>query len=183
MVKVTVPGLTKMMKKESNEEDDEAEDEPDEPICAGFGDDCWAQYCSEPGEAAARFKQNLKVISATGKKPLPAKIAEVKSRIPFANLGSEGTLQFANKVPIWNPEINSLVLKFDRNRVQRASAKNFVMFKGNDLQNPKETSEAVLQFGKTQRGTYSCDYRFPLSALQAFGVALTTFAWEGGGVL
>jgi hypothetical protein len=88
-------------------------------------------------------------------------IAAAKARVPWEAFGSAAGIHLANKTPQWNPEISSLVLKFDRNRVQRASAKNFIMFKGEDLDatKSKDSNEAIMQFGKTQRGTYSCDFK------------------------
>jgi hypothetical protein len=39
-------------------------------------------------------------------------------------------------------------------------------------------SEAVLQFGKTSATRFTLDFRYPLSPLQAFGIALASFASE-----
>jgi hypothetical protein len=44
----------------------------------------------------------------------------------------------------------------------------------------------ALQFGKIANGRFSCDWRFPLAPIQAFGVFLSAFQWlmkdrEGGG--
>ena len=35
--------------------------------------------------------------------------------------------------------------------------------------------EVVMQFGRTDDDTFICDYRYPLSAVQAFGIALSSF--------
>jgi tubby-related protein 1 len=35
-----------------------------------------------------------------------------------------------------------------------------------------------MQFGRVDNNTFTCDYRYPLSAIQAFGIALSSF--EGG---
>jgi hypothetical protein len=35
---------------------------------------------------------------------------------------------------------------------------------------------AILQFGKTSSSKFAIDFRYPLSPLQAFGIALTAFA-------
>jgi len=34
-----------------------------------------------------------------------------------------------------------------------------------------------LQFGKVRAGRFSCDFRFPLSYVQAFGIMLAAFYW------
>ncbi len=35
-----------------------------------------------------------------------------------------------------------------------------------------------MQFGKSTQTRYSLDFKFPLSPLQAFGIALSAFAFE-----
>jgi hypothetical protein len=40
--------------------------------------------------------------------------------------------------------------------------------------------EAVMQFGKNSPTRFTLDFRFPLSPLQAFGIALAAFAYEPG---
>jgi hypothetical protein len=35
--------------------------------------------------------------------------------------------------------------------------------------------EVVMQFGRIDEDTFTCDYRYPLSAIQAFGIALSSF--------
>jgi len=32
-----------------------------------------------------------------------------------------------------------------------------------------------MQFGRVDDDTFTCDYRYPLSAIQAFGIALSSF--------
>jgi tubby-related protein 1 len=56
------------------------------------------------------------------------------------------------------------------------SAKNFILCQ--DSSDPKVRDEPIMQFGKTQKSTYSLDYKYPLNALQAFGICLSTFCWE-----
>lgn len=41
-------------------------------------------------------------------------------------------------------------------------------------------SEAVLQFGKSSPTRFTLDFRYPLSPLQAFGIALTSFVENAG---
>ena len=83
------------------------------------------------------------------------------------------------------------VLQFYGNRVVRPSVKNFqmVMETGNrkslftqlniytficymyNIDQP----EVVMQFGRIDADTFACDYRYPFSAVQAFGIALSSF--------
>lgn len=51
-------------------------------------------------------------------------------------------------------------------RVQRVSKRNFILqFKG----------KPILRFGKIDNDYYAIDFQSPLSALQAFGICLSTF--------
>lgn len=40
------------------------------------------------------------------------------------------------------------------------------------------SGEAIMQFGKSSLARFTLDFRFPLSPLQAFGIALASFAAE-----
>ena len=33
----------------------------------------------------------------------------------------------------------------------------------------------VMQFGRVDRDVFTCDFRYPLSAIQAFSIALSSF--------
>ena len=55
-----------------------------------------------------------------------------------------------SKTPIWNPDINSLVIKFDAGRITQASSKNFILYNAKDCNNDHvDASQAIMQFGKT----------------------------------
>lgn len=77
-------------------------------------------------------------------------------------------LVLRNKLPVWNEENQSYVLNFN-NRVSQASVKNFQIIPDFDL------DYIVMQFGRTGRDTFSMDFQYPLSAIQAFGITLTSF--------
>ncbi|CAF0932013.1 unnamed protein product [Didymodactylos carnosus] len=76
-------------------------------------------------------------------------------------------LQLHNKTPVWNEESASHVLRF-HGRVTQASVKNFQLI-GNDY-----PDHIFLQFGRVGSHTFTCDYKYPLCALQAFGIALSS---------
>jgi len=78
--------------------------------------------------------------------------------------------QVQTKVPTWNDEVQSLVLDF-RGRKVLSSAKNF------QLSTPAKPDSVVCQFGKIGPMTFSLDFKYPLSVIQAFGVSLTTLFW------
>ncbi|CAI5441227.1 unnamed protein product [Caenorhabditis angaria] len=82
------------------------------------------------------------------------------------NLGDLVVLN--NKNPVWNEDTQSYVLNF-HGRVTQASVKNFQIIHEND------PDYIIMQFGRVSDEHFSMDFRYPLSALQAFGIAMTSF--------
>ncbi|CAF3828960.1 unnamed protein product, partial [Adineta steineri] len=80
-------------------------------------------------------------------------------------------MQLRNKVPTYNEETKSYVIQFEGKRVVQASIKNFQII----MENDKHEEEVVMQFGRVDEDLFTCDYRYPLSAIQAFGIALSSF--------
>jgi len=80
----------------------------------------------------------------------------------------EGFALLRNKAPRWHDEFRCWCLDFG-GRVTTASVKNF------QLVGPGE-GVVVMQFGRTSdTDTFVMDYQWPLSAVQAFAVALSAF--------
>ena len=79
------------------------------------------------------------------------------------------TYRLINKRPELNPDTNmhELAGYGDRVAVMMNSAKNFML--------ELEGEGVVLRFGKCGTDRFWLDYKWPLSPLQAFGVALSTF--------
>ena len=77
-------------------------------------------------------------------------------------------LELHNKQPVWSDETQAFVLNF-HGRVTQASVKNF------QLVHSADEEYIVLQFGRISEDLFTLDYRFPLSALQAFSIALSSF--------
>ena len=73
-----------------------------------------------------------------------------------------------NKEPKWNEQLRSYQLNFS-GRVTQASVKNF------QLVERSNQNRVVMQFGKRGDNGFSCDFQAPLSATQAFSIALTAF--------
>ena len=67
------------------------------------------------------------------------------------------------------PPLNSYVLNF-KGRVSVASVKNFQLV---DPTNP--ASPVYMQFGRVGADEFTCDFQHPVSALQAFAIALSSF--------
>lgn len=82
--------------------------------------------------------------------------------------GLDELIVMFNKPPRWNEELNAYCLNFN-GRVTEASVKNF------QLVTEDNQGYVILQFGKIGRNTFTMDYQWPMSALQAFGICLSSF--------
>ncbi|KAL8579499.1 hypothetical protein ACOMHN_025452 [Nucella lapillus] len=80
----------------------------------------------------------------------------------------ENLLELHNKTPVWNDETQSYVLNF-HGRVTQASVKNFQIVHDNDV------DYIVMQFGRVAEDVFTMDFNYPMCALQAFGIALSSF--------
>ncbi|CAO2164776.1 unnamed protein product [Urochloa humidicola] len=106
----------------------------------------------------------------------------------------ERPLVLRNKEPRWHEQLQCWCLNF-RGRVTVASVKNFQLIAAPQLDSvPSESSQqaqqqtqpsssssasdhdkVILQFGKVAKDMFTMDYRYPLSAFQAFTICLTSF--------
>jgi len=80
----------------------------------------------------------------------------------------DNLLELHNKTPVWNDDTQSYVLNF-HGRVTQASVKNFQIVHDNDV------DYIVMQFGRVSEDVFTMDYNYPMCAIQAFGVALSSF--------
>ncbi|KAG0522033.1 hypothetical protein BDA96_07G002500 [Sorghum bicolor] len=103
----------------------------------------------------------------------------------------ERPLALRNKEPRWHEQLQCWCLNF-RGRVTVASVKNFQLIAAPQLDSessqqaqqqaqPSNSSsvldhdKVILQFGKVAKDMFTMDYRYPLSAFQAFTICLTSF--------
>ncbi|KAM3404323.1 hypothetical protein ACQJBY_007424 [Aegilops geniculata] len=105
----------------------------------------------------------------------------------------ERPLVLRNKVPRWHEQLQCWCLNF-RGRVTIASVKNFQLIAAPPSQPPPpaagapaptpapsqpapapEQDKIILQFGKVSKDMFTMDYRYPLSAFQAFAMCLSSF--------
>jgi len=116
--------------------------------------------------------------STKGKEP----VVEFSSTSLSADLSGpactgEEPLVLKNKSPRWHEQLQCWCLNF-RGRVTVASVKNFQLVASVDpsLNIPAaEQEKVILQFGKIGKDIFTMDYRYPLSAFQAFAICLTSF--------
>ncbi|KAK9127724.1 hypothetical protein Syun_016521 [Stephania yunnanensis] len=87
----------------------------------------------------------------------------------------EGMLVLKNKSPRWHEQLQCWCLNFP-GRVTVAFVKNFQL-----VASPKngpggpEHEKVILQFGKVGKNLFTMDYRYPISAFQAFAICLSSF--------
>ncbi|XP_030053766.1 tubby-related protein 3 isoform X2 [Microcaecilia unicolor] len=86
----------------------------------------------------------------------------------YQNRNMENIVELQNKAPSWNEETQSYVLNF-HGRVTLASVKNFQIIHSDDPE------YIVMQFGRVTEDIFTMDYSYPLCALQAFAVCLSSF--------
>lgn len=98
----------------------------------------------------------------------------------------ERPLILRNKAPRWHDQLQCWCLNF-KGRVTVASVKNFQLVAatqpaaGAPAQSqpapppPSEHDKVILQFGKVAKDMFTMDYRYPLSAFQAFAICLSSF--------
>lgn len=91
--------------------------------------------------------------------------------------GSVEPLVLKNKAPRWHEQLQCWCLNF-KGRVTVASVKNFQLVAAVDPSHnvsAAEQEKVVLQFGKIGKDIFTMDYRYPLSAFQAFAICLSSF--------
>ncbi|CAM8917880.1 unnamed protein product [Rhodiola kirilowii] len=89
----------------------------------------------------------------------------------------EEPLILKNKSPRWHEQLQCWCLNF-RGRVTVASVKNFQLVasvKPHQSLSPVTQEKVILQFGKLGKDVFTMDYRYPLSAFQAFAICLSSF--------
>jgi len=112
----------------------------------------------------------------------------------------ESTLQLVSAVPEWNNDAQRLTMAFQESHVREHSSKNFLVREVPDplgkSKSPKslralqlsghsprsvrkmtDPHRACLQFGKTSKKLFTLSYRYPMSPMQGFGIALSHFNW------
>uniref|UniRef100_A0A8C9SQZ5 Tubby-like protein n=1 Tax=Scleropages formosus TaxID=113540 RepID=A0A8C9SQZ5_SCLFO len=86
----------------------------------------------------------------------------------WQNRALDSLIELHNKAPVWNDDTQSYVLNF-HGRVTQASVKNFQIVHDND------PDYIVMQFGRVAEDIFTLDYNYPMCALQAFAIGLSSF--------
>ncbi|KAD3067332.1 hypothetical protein R6Q59_018595 [Mikania micrantha] len=109
--------------------------------------------------------------------------AAISANVPDSEK-SKMPLVLKNKSPRWHEQLQCWCLNF-RGRVTIASVKNFQLIAAPPAAAatsqaappppPPEHDKVILQFGKVGKDMFTMDYRYPLSAFQAFAICLSSF--------
>lgn len=119
----------------------------------------------------------------------------------WQNHSLDNLIELHNKAPVWNDDTQSYVLNF-HGRVTQASVKNFQIVHDNDRKYsslfvlsfphtsglqyrltrwlfdcfPRTLADyIVMQFGRVAEDIFTLDYNYPMCALQAFAIGLSSF--------
>ncbi|CAD6216762.1 unnamed protein product [Miscanthus lutarioriparius] len=88
---------------------------------------------------------------------------------------NEAKIVLKNKSPRWHEPLQCWCLNF-HGRVTVASVKNFqLVASGESDLNNQDDDDVILQFGKVGKDLFTMDYRYPISAFQAFAICLSSF--------
>ncbi|GMI83118.1 tubby like protein 6 [Hibiscus trionum] len=115
------------------------------------------------------------LIDSKGKKPCTGFNSTVCGNP--AKPGQSTALVLKNKAPRWHEQLQCWCLNF-KGRVTVASVKNFQLVANVDPNqniSVAERDKVILQFGKIGKDIFTMDYRYPLSAFQAFAICLSSF--------
>jgi len=82
-------------------------------------------------------------------------------------------LKICTRLPEWDKEVESLVLNFKDRRNLCSSPRNFMLEYGCG-----KDAEIVLQHAQNGKSTWCLDYKHPLSAVQAFAIAMASIEWD-----
>ncbi|XP_069094867.1 tubby-related protein 1 isoform X1 [Pleurodeles waltl] len=88
--------------------------------------------------------------------------------VRWQNKNMDNMIELHNKSPVWNDDTQSYVLNF-HGRVTHASVKNFQIVHSNDL------DYIIMQFGRVADDAFTMDFSYPMCAVQAFAIALSSF--------
>ncbi|KAG4929300.1 hypothetical protein JHK82_046361 [Glycine max] len=88
----------------------------------------------------------------------------------------DDVLVLRNKAARWHEQLQCWCLNF-HGRVTIASVKNFQLAVSPENGHAGlQEDEVILQFGKIGKDLFTMDYRYPISAFQAFAICLSSFA-------
>ncbi|CAH2051345.1 unnamed protein product, partial [Thlaspi arvense] len=129
---------------------------------------------------AASVGKGIKEEEVVSSSPSPKGEASAETEREIADVSPsllDQPLVLKNKSPRWHEQLQCWCLNF-KGRVTVASVKNFQLVADIDPSldaTPEEHDRVILQFGKIGKDIFTMDYRYPLSAFQAFAICISSF--------
>ncbi|XP_058092074.1 tubby-like F-box protein 5 [Magnolia sinica] len=124
------------------------------------------------------IEEQFSVLSVTKPKDPVVDFGSTSLSEPLRSIqGTREPLVLKNKAPRWHEQLQCWCLNF-RGRVTVASVKNFQLVAAVEPSHQVslvEQEKVILQFGKIGKDIFTMDYRYPLSAFQAFAICLSSF--------
>ncbi len=117
------------------------------------------------------------ILSSPRSRAAVADCSTIDCEFASGPLTKDVPLVLKNKAPRWHEQLQCWCLNF-RGRVTVASVKNFQLVAATEPTQPVSQSDhdkVLLQFGKIGKDMFTMDYRYPLSAFQAFAICLSSF--------
>jgi hypothetical protein len=130
----------------------------------------WQELPIDLIDGLTEFCLNTPRFEPIGKRFLtwkPTKYAETMRSDVSAGQTSN-MIRLVSNPPIWDEATRSHILDF-HGRARLASVKNFQLIRDGQFDN------IILQFGKETRDSFTLDFKYPMTALQAFAIALSSF--------
>ncbi|KAK1549883.1 hypothetical protein Q3G72_009507 [Acer saccharum] len=127
--------------------------------------------------SSCRDEQVAPITISKGKKPLVEFSSTSLAEPLESSLKTKDALVLKNKAPRWHEQLQCWCLNF-KGRVTVASVKNFQLVASAEACHNVPTAEqekVIVQFGKIGKDIFTMDYRYPLSAFQAFAICLSSF--------
>ncbi|KAK6922696.1 Tubby, C-terminal [Dillenia turbinata] len=119
----------------------------------------------------------LPLLSSKGKEPIKDLSSSSLLEPTVATEETGQPLVLKNKAPRWHEQLQCWCLNF-KGRVTVASVKNFQLVAAIEPSHnisAAQQEKVILQFGKIGKDIFTMDYRYPLSAFQAFAICLSSF--------
>jgi tubby-related protein 1 len=130
-----------------------------------------ARYENNCCQPSGPRRMSADVINATNKAA-----SDTMSGSGVSALAAETNVtELVNKKPRYDEARKAYVMKFNH-RVKRSSVKNFILVKKDESDKvPMVVIQDILLFGKCNKQMFNLDISHPLSPMQAFAIALTSF--------
>jgi hypothetical protein len=115
-------------------------------------------------------KKESKTSNSSEYVPAHHKASMTEKLAKYYNKKDDRVIVLKTRKPIWSDEADAWTMDFN-GRVKLASKKNFQLV---DINNDKE--KTLMNFGKVTKQHFSLDYCKPMTLIQCFAVALTSFS-------